>query len=203
VAIAYTTGPVLIYVGRTNYPNNGQYHSTAGNRGQRLFLGTCEVTPQQEIQRETDVVFNDLSGKVPLDILFLGEHAFITMDLTRWNEPVYAILAAQPTNLALINVRGFYGVQDMGAMYMHEGWGIELLLVFSRAVPGSIYAANGMPPCYRFPMSVFTGPDRHHQMGSRAKKLHLTFHAIPLWNYTTRGFLLYDHMIPAGLPPFN
>ena len=207
MAQPYVTGPALIYVG---VPNN------TGGSSRAFFLGTAEQSPVIEIRPDYEPVFNDLrGGKKPFDLSFQGEEAFTFADLTRWNENVYAALAARPrgaTALALggalgvvagaagvAPTRGLNIVGDIGTLQLTEGQNIVVWVVFPYA---SKAAMAGMPAGYRFPYSVFEGPDLLKPLGTKPRKIHIVFHHMAGYNASTGAFLTYDHNT-SGLPGIN
>ena len=151
--------------------------------GPPLFLGTAEVSPQAEVRRQFQPAYNDLSGAVPFDLNFLGEDAILAVDLTRWNEFTYARCATAPGQLSTpLASRGGYGTvgptKGMGSLQAHDGSCLTVYLVFpygssasSANIPGRTF---GMPPGYRFHGGSLIN-DKLHQMGSKYRKLHLTF----------------------------
>jgi hypothetical protein len=210
MATFYATGPALIWVApQTRMPT--QYTPLFG--GSPRFLGTAEQTPQTEIRRQYHPAYNDLAGAVPFDLNFLGEDCLFSIDLTRWDERVYATLSTSPQQMGTIPVpggglvppgtRGTYSaINGMGTLQAHEGNTITLYLVFpygfTTTAPNAAGVGFGMPGGYRFHGGCLI-TDKHHQMGSKYKKLHLTMQFAPVYDYRTFDFCLYDHAVPATL----
>ena len=184
----YCTGPVhaFIYLPR-GLSKNAQY------------LGTCEKWPRFSIRYQYQGVFNDISGDIPLDFSFKGRDAIVGLDLTRWNEPVHAQIAAMPHGNPAR--RGEEILGDEGTLMIAEGAAPVLYLVFPYALKPAM-AAGGMPPGYRWTAAIPIGPEEHDPQGTTAKKLHLMFHCIRRFDPKTGGMLLYDHNV-SGLPPVN
>jgi hypothetical protein len=190
MAQLYSTGPAHAYVGIIG-PGGG---TTAVS-----YLGTCEDAPRIELRPMWDPVFNDLGGKVPFDESFQGEEAFVNLDLNRYNEGVYAALAARPRPGQ--GTRGTMVFGDVGALALTENYVFTLLIQFPYAVK-AVMAAGGMPGGYRFPATVLAGPDQLFPLGTKPRKVNLMFHAIRVFNIQDQSFVLYDHNL-SGLPAIN
>lgn len=206
MATFYSTGPVLVWVGPqirkpTSYTQLGTQPFS--------FLGTAEQTPQAEIRRQYHPAYNDMSGAVPFDLNFLGEDAIFAVDLTRWDERVYGILASAPQQMGNIPAAGgvavrgsYHAFNGMGILQAHEGNTITLYVVFPYGFPSAAPNAAGrafsMPVGYRFHGGSLIN-DKHHQMGSKYKKLHLTMQFAPVYDYSDNYFVLYDHNVPASM----
>jgi hypothetical protein len=206
MATFYSTGPIQIWVGpQIRKPT--QYTPTSAQGFK--YLGTAEQTPQAEIRRQYHPAYNDLSGAVPFDRHVLGEDAIFAVDLTRWNESNYGIIASAPQQMGGvptaggIGLRGSYSaVNAMGALQAHEGNTITLYCVFPygfpSAAPNLAGRSFGMGPGYRFHGGSLIN-DKMHQMGSKYRKLHLTFQFAPVYQYDTFDFRLYDHIIDSSM----
>lgn len=212
MATFYSTGPVLVWVG-PQVRQVQKYANPGANSGGIQFLGTAEQTPQAEIRRQYQPAYNDLSGAVPFDLNFLGEDAIFAIDLTRWNESVYGIISSAPQQMGVvptaggIPLRGGYSALNaMGGLQAHDGNTITLYAVFPygfpAAAPNAAGRAAGMPVGYRFHGGSLIN-DKLHQMGSKHRKLHLTFQFAPVYQWNAFDFRLYDHIIPSSLarPP--
>ncbi len=206
MATFYSTGPVLVWVGPQ--VRNPTPYTPAGPAGIK-FLGTAEQTPQGEIRRQFQPAYNDLSGAVPFDLNFLGEDAVFAIDLTRWNESVYGVISSAPQQTGSvptpggIPVRGEYSaINGMGSLNAHDGNSITVYVVFPygfpTAAPNAPGRAFGMPVGYRFHGGALIN-DKLHQMGSKYRKLHLTFQFAPVFQYDTNTLRLYDHIVPSNL----
>ena len=194
MATLYTAGPTHVYVGLQNC-----------SPGQALYLGTCEEAPVIEVTPEYRPVRNDIGGETPFDLSFQGESAVTQGDFNRLNRSAYNGLAARPRSLQAGSTPGLNAPGDVGSLVLTEGDGISLFLLFAfganGASPKPAYIANGLPPGYRFPVSVLFGPDRI-TTGTRPQKYSLLFRSIRLWSPLTQSFLLYDFGV-AGLPGIN
>src|SRR4051812_18674385 len=115
MAIPYNTGPVIIGV------------QTAG-RSAPVFLGTAEQAPDYEIRPQFEPIHNDLSGtKVAFDHIYELQDVFVSMVLTRWNEPIVAEIQALPTTLG---TRGRNVAGDVGTIMGLEGAAFQTFLWF-------------------------------------------------------------------------
>jgi hypothetical protein len=166
-----------------------------------LFLGTAKIKPYIEIVPEFSPFYSDETGrKVPNDVSFDMEHAFITADVNRYNEDLYQdMLLRQRAGGTIETPVGSYEFTSMGTMVLSEKNPIELWIVF----PNSVLAAyQGMPAGYHFPNAIFSGPDRLDDLGVSDRAIAMSWHALPDVNVTGDGFLLYDFDISgtAGVP---
>src|SRR5579859_623880 len=91
MATPFVTGPAHMFVGTTRVTNG-----VPQGAGVVFYLGTSEGSPDIDIKPVYEPVYNDLSGSTPFDLSYMGEEAYITADLTRWNEAVYAAIQARP-----------------------------------------------------------------------------------------------------------
>lgn len=194
MAIIYSTGPAYFFVaGGTKSPTSA------------LFLGTAEVNPKFRIQREFTPVFNDIGGrKVPFELIYEGQQAFIFSELNRYNESVYAACADAPTHNGLVGngnplqTRGANAFGEIGTLMLTESKNLYLIIVFPYASK-AVFSNNNMPLGYIFPGSVLRGPD-DHTIGTGDRKISLIFQSIPIYNFSDRSFRLYREDLPALTP---
>jgi len=193
MAQLYTTGPAHIYLA---------FPTGSGTQNSPVYFGTCEDAPQVQIIPKFEDVYNSIGGTVPFDKSYQGEVALIDLDMNRYNESVYGILAARPR----VGTRGVNIAGDVGTLMGTEGYTIGVYLKFdfgaAGAAPKAAYTANGMPPGYRFPGGIPIGPDRLQNLGTRPRKTNVVFFAIRIWNPATQAFGLYDFNL-NGLPAIN
>lgn len=163
------------------------------------YLGTAKISPQIELKPEYKPVFNDLGGDVPLDVSYLGEEALSQIDFTRWDESVYEIIAARPRSNAAATI-GANTSLDVGTLVLTEGFGFIMYVLFPFATAKAAYST--LPAGYRFPASVFVGPDKMEQMGTHNMERLMVFRHLRIFNATTGAFLLYDGNVTAtrGIP---
>ncbi len=185
MAQPYCTGPVLIYVQPAGF-------------GSPQFFGTAERFPQQQITPEWEPVYNDMSGqRLPLDILYEGEEAYVTADVTRWNERLMASMMARPSGLG---TRGRNVFGDIGSIMVLEGFAFPLWLRFPYSAKAVFQnAANGpMPDGFHFLAAHLKGPDSYTGLGTGPKKIRCIWHCMRIFSPPS-NFLLYDQNM-AGLP---
>lgn len=186
MAQLYCTGPAHIYA------------APPGALGALSYLGTCEDAPVIRINAEFEPVRNDIGGKrKPFDMQYQGEDALISIDLNRYNESVYSLLAARPAGAS---PRGSDVLTDIGTLVMTEGAQSAIVVQFPFVAKASM-VAGGMPPGYYFPTCVTIAPEELRQ-GTRPKKVNMVFYAWSQWSPVTQGFLLYSNVLPA-LPTIN
>lgn len=206
MATFYATGPVQVWVG-PQVMKPTAYTPTAS--GGPYYLGTAEQTPQAEVRRQYHPAYNDLSGAVPFDLNFLGEDAIFAIDLTRWNERIYGMISNAPSQMGVVPIAGGIGtrgtvdpINGMGQLNSHDGNSITLYMVFpygfGSAPQNAAGRGFGMPGGYRWHGGALIN-DKMHQMGSKYRKLHLTFQFAPVFDVATRKLVLYDHIVPVNL----
>lgn len=135
MAQIWSTGPVHIFVG------TGGTSNFSGRSLTPAFLGRAEKAPQIVENPLYEPVFNDAGGQMePIDELFQGVTASVSVVLTQWNEAVLRSLSA-------VGQPGSTGVTAFGQPMAQFGLTYPVYLLFQNAaLPG--YA--GMPGGYRF-----------------------------------------------------
>lgn len=183
MAQLYCTGPAHVFVGFSNQTGVGT----------PLYLGTAEDAPEIELGPEFEPVMNDISGKKkPLDMQYQGEDALISVDLNRYNEATYALLAQRINSGA---PRGTDNALDIGSLAATEGLQLCCAILFPFAAKPAM-GAGGMPPGYYFPAVVPIGPEKL-TMGTKPKKVNVLLYAWPLYNFATGTFTLYTNTLPS------
>lgn len=175
----YSTGPVHIYVA----------HKTAGPAA-AIYLGTCEKTPNVEIEYKWAPVNNDVGGLAPVDMVFKGITAKINLSLNRYNEnrlmEFVGNLGAvtnrqadpatfQPGIMDAAQIGSLSEIGHLGGTKAQHTKGYWLALKFSFAGNASLV---GLPPGYWFP-SVHVAQFAYEQVGSKHKKIALSLEAHP------------------------
>src|SRR5690348_16792822 len=136
MAQLYTTGPAHIFVGG-GFLSPGSMGTGGGNTPPQtssntpviLYLVTCEEAPEIVIEPKYSGTKNDLGGsEIPFDMQYEGEQGLISLDLNRYNEPVYAALASRPR---FGGVRGLNGGADVGTLMQTEGLSLVTWVLFS------------------------------------------------------------------------
>lgn len=183
----WCTGPAHVFISKA-----GKLVGTTEIReqGSPLYLGTCEFSPAIRTFTVYEPVHSDTRGpRLPDDWLLGGEHAITRLDLTRWDEAVYARIAAKGTvaDAQGTTARGTLAAKDIGAMVRRAKLTFILMVLFPYATT-NFY--RGMPKGYRFPKSVLE-EEAFDPVGTQARKLGLVIHSIA----ETQGngdLLLYD-----------
>lgn len=191
MAQPYVTGPAGIWVNVAGAP---------------AFLGHCERSPSIQIRPYYTPVFSDFAGqRVPLDMIYDGEEAMVSLDLTRYNESVYTVLSSRPGAA----IRGTNIPGDIGTLMLLEGRTFDMWVTFpyaAKAVMSSgvgLTSGGAMPAGYHFYAAYLEGPDDLGPLGTTARRLRLNFHCIRNFAADATGatFFLYDHNMTsvAGL----
>ena len=127
------------------------------------------------------------------------------MDLERYNESAYAVMAGRPQSRLGTSTRGTNVPGDIGSLMIQEGMAFQLWLSF----PYSAKAAMaGMPAGYHFVAAVLAGPDSLDELGTKPRRVRLIFDCLRKFDpsvtntYGAGGFVLYDFNMTAiaGLP---
>lgn len=181
MAQPYSTGAVLAYV---TFPG-----------GTTAFVGTGKRYPRLRVRREWEPVYNDISGKVPLDVAYEGQESLVSITFTRWNAAPLRACMSMP-NAAGIPGANTFG--DMGSLMVQERLGLGLSLVFPYSAKAA-YATQ--EPGWRFPVggTYLEGPDEHEPMGTTPREITVMFHSIPQYDASLGRFILFDFNV-AGLP---
>jgi hypothetical protein len=191
MAIPFVTGPCGAFVRLSSTP---------------VFLGHCERSPSVQIRPYYSPVFSDFAGqRVPLDEIYDGEDAVISLDLTRYNEAVYTAMAARPSGMSPLGPnapRGANAPGDIGSLMLLEGYTFDLWLTFpyaAKAVFSSGATGGPMPAGYHMPACYLEGPDDLGPLGTTARRLRLNFHALRTFASGSAGtvFSWYDHDMSA------
>jgi hypothetical protein len=204
MAQPYCTGPVNIYANLAAtipFDETTAGGSVAANTV--LFLGWGEAAPVININSQHLPVMSDVAGGVPFDLMFQGEDADISVDLTVYNEIVFRKLVARPR---YSGTAGTGATGDIGTLHRTEGTNFCLYLQFPYASTKTAFqsAADGdeLPEGYRFPSCCIDGPVQIIG-GTKVNKRRVRFRAIPVIA-STGSYVLYDHnmfpILSAGSP---
>jgi hypothetical protein len=158
----------------------------------RRYLGTAETSPIIEGQHKFEQVMNDLSGAAPFDFSYLGRVEVITVTLTRYNEDIYQSVIA-PINFLTRDT-----FLDIGTLMQTERVNGSLWLRYPYSVKT---AMASMEPGRHYFNTILFDPHRI-QVGTRAKKVTLTWLAWSQYNPATGDFVLFDFDL-TGLPAID
>lgn len=180
----WSTGPAYFFASQ---PGSGSDNM--------LYIGTAMIKPYIEIVPEFSPFYSDeLGRKVPADMSFDMEHAFVSVELNRYSEANYQLILGQRSTDPPPS--GSYGYTRMGTMILAEGNPIQVSVVFPYS---TLSAYAGMPAGYTFPNCVFSGPDKFTGIGIADRSLVLAFHALP--DIGDGDYELYNFDVSGLLPP--
>lgn len=163
----WTTGPAHIHVATYKGDQGGSQNIFANTPE---YLGTCEYKPVINTYTVYEPAYSDTRGpRLPDDWLMGGEHAITRLDLTRWDEAVYAKIARKGSL-----DRGKIKKADIGTMVRRQGRNFILIIVFPYA---TFPVYMGMPKGYVFKQSVLE-QEVMDPVGTQARKLGLVIHSI-------------------------
>jgi hypothetical protein len=191
-AVFHVTGPVWHYV---VFP----YTPTVAE-----FLGTSEVAPRVRIKRAYKPVMNDIGGQLmPLERIYQGQECQIVTALDRYDEAVYAKIAAAPrSNLGPVAVpRGTNGFYDTGALVQQNSGYFTLILQFPFASTINQPVGNGMPLVYNFPICV-PEQDDFNSLGTAERQTYLAITACRKYDTTVvpPRMITYTNTAGVALP---
>lgn len=203
MAQLWTTGPAHFFVklpaasllaGSSTAGGSGVTIGAGSTGSQARYLGTCRTKPKIFLRKGNKPVYNDIGGDViPFDKLALGEDAIIVADLNRYNMPVIEALADSPQRR---DIPGFDGDGDVGTLWLTEGQGIGLYVWFPFARKAAYPMRNG----YFFPGCTWeTENPEELDIGTQDFARQITFHALRIYNFSTRSFTLYQNFDPAAV----
>lgn len=176
-------GPAELYVG-------------TGSGGALEFLGWSEAGMRFNFDAEFEDVMSDISGtRIPFDVQFMGIQAFMSGDLTVYNEPIFNKLLVRVPGGSV----GTIGAGHIGHLLNLEGGGVRTLINAPYAAKAAFTAT--MQKAWNFPRAHLISPTEI-DVGTRVKKIRFIFRAIPTWNQLTGEATLYDDSI-VGKPGTN
>lgn len=163
-----------------------------------VYLGTAggKSGVQIKIRRAYSSVFNDLTGsEIAFDKIWAGREAMIRLDLTRWNETIYQVLAGTPNPGGAPDAEG---PGARGTLMMTEGAGFPVVLRFPAYDFHPVWQAAGGKAGYRFLCCM--PEDDDWTPGSDANTRSVMLHAIEAYDPKTNALALRDFNV-MGLPP--
>jgi hypothetical protein len=176
----------------------GHLFAHVGSAGAPLYLGTAENNPRIEIRPAYSPYFNNLfSPKVPMDLLFQGEEAFLYLDVNRFNFTVWNAMHSRPSPTG---TRGTWTAGQLGSFQIFEANAYAFTVQFPYARAKSAMA--GLEYCYRFYNVTPVGPDSLEPIGMDYHKRRIILHALPTLTvgiYNTTVGTLFDN-VDTGLP---
>lgn len=195
MASLYSTGPANLYVSVATVGSSLTMTDllTYPSKATTFFLGTCEKPPVISLEPAYLPIKADIGGPLlPYDHLFTGEIGIVSGVLNRFNEAVYAEIAARPT---LLGTRGTYAAKDVGRPMMMSGPGRAFCLWVQFPYQAkTVYGSTGsMPKAYRFPGAILFGPDV--VMPGTPSRRALTFWCGRVYKASDGTWKVYDHLI--------
>lgn len=189
MAQTYVSGPVPIWI--------------SDQSGLPQFFGHCERMPNIKWRPNYSEVFVDIGGvKVPFDTVKQGSDAMVSLDMIRFNYPVY-------NNLSLMTCNEGTVPGDLGTLMVYEQdtsqvASIELWLPFPYVAKP---AMGTMSPGYHFLAAMCINDDLD-QMGTVPLKKRIIFHCLRQFDpfftndFGAGSFDLFDDDMSAiaGLP---
>lgn len=177
-------GPCAWYVG-------------SGAAGALEFLGWCEGETRVSLVGAEDEIRTDLGGPAnPTDVQWMGEQAFVSGDLSRWDKAVLRKLKSRLPGGGSAVSGGSYAFGALGSLMIAEGYAVRFLIRGGYAASKSFNA--GDPPIYNF-LAAWPGTNFDVGLSTRASRFRMTMRAIPKLDFTTGNSVLYNLDV-SGLP---
>jgi len=207
MAQPYCSGPVAAYVGPGSYSAGGMPGPAGGGVA---FLGHNQRRgPRISIRRAWEPVFSDISGtRIPYDLIYEGQEAYVTIEFSRYNMAVIGALANIPNNLGGVDMPFTDVGGTRGTIMLTEGVAVGLVLTFPFSITGPTphvamsNAANGaLPSGFYFPGAIYEGPDEW-EPGTAPLTITVTFHCLGVFALPSQDFILATTVLPT-LPPIN
>lgn len=178
----YSTGPCFCSV------NPG--------RDRAFYLGTPERPADMDLRPYYEDCMNDLAGsKIQFDIMYVGQDAMITFDLTVWNADT--LEACKSFALPGIGTPGTDAALDRGTLMLTEERSYELWIDYPRSL---LPAMSTLVRGYHFFNVYLMGPHKMNP-GVKPYKERCIFHALGKYDFGTRRFSVYDHDMDGQATP--
>jgi hypothetical protein len=175
-------------------PGPCELHVGTGSSGSLQFLGWSESGVRASINREWDDVPADIAGtRMPADVQFMGEQAYISCDLKVFNNPIFNKIASAQNPFS--GTRGNMPYGSLGKLMVTEGAAYRLLVYSPYAVLKPAMSAWSQ---LNFFTAWLAGPDDIPN-STKATKIRALFRAIASYNSSTGEWDLYDQDI-SGKP---
>lgn len=154
----YVNGPANLYTGTAAGPA-------------LEFLGFTEGDTRLSFDAAFEEVFTDQGGpRVPSDMLYLSEQAFISLTLVQYVEAVYAKVAARING----GTRGAIAANSIGTLMLQEGKTYQFVI----DAPYQAKAAfSDMPACYNF-LNAYLAQTTDLEVSTKVKKVRCLFHCL-------------------------
>ena len=184
-SIIHVNGPCQIFVG-------------VGESQALTWLGYTEDAVQLTLASSFEDVHADFGGpRVPVDVQWMGEQAFISMTLIKYHETVLQQCVARLP----AGTPGAAASNTVGSLMQTEGIAYPIF-IYSTYSTKTVYTAPAMVPCYLFGAG-WLHDNFDVPLGVTTKKPRCIFRAIPVWNTSTLSNVLYTNTLPSPLPTID
>jgi hypothetical protein len=196
----YVPGPCQVFTGTDTA--NPQADNSPGLE----FLGWSEEGVDIRFVAAYEDIVSDFGGPmVPVDTQFMGEHAFISMTLNKFNEPI--LLKVMGRRFGGSSTPGQIEMGGLGALMVAQQYSFQVLLNAPYASIHAYQSATAIK-CYWF-KACWLHDEFSRRMSVRLSRPACVFHAVPLWQQQSGDPLpyanLYSTSPPAGadFPPVD
>jgi len=200
-----TTGPAHIFIGQRTLASIATPIATSLDTFE--YLGTCQKSPEINIETLKEEVVNDIGGDTPISFAHQGQVGTVKALLNRYDEAIYAKIAVGLYGSGLN--RGEITRNQMGVLAQGMHFDFEILFYFPFHQSFNILPANttSHPEGVHF-VSAVPVKEKLMEMGTRARTLEIEFKCIPKMQMSTtnldsngllgptcvREFVLYKHL---------
>jgi hypothetical protein len=185
----------------------GWFTQTGASAGWE-FLGFCEGDTRITLDGGWEDVMVDATGtRVPFDVQYMGDQAYIGGDLVLHNELVWQRVAARlGPNPVTGDAAGVYlggPAGAIGSLMRSEGYAYGLVIrsIYGGTGGKQFFTSGNMPGGYYFSQAWLDGQFDISLSTKRTVKK-AVFRAIPAWNIVNQTFMLATTTLPT-LPAIN
>jgi hypothetical protein len=181
MSLIHVGGPTLFSVG-------------TGESGAAEFLGFCEGITTISVDSGWEDVMTDYGGtKIPADVQFMGEQAFITADLVRYNENILNKLRAR----AFDNLTGTVAENLMGSLMVGQGQSQKLSLVCPYSA--ITHFSGSQNSGYTFG-AAWLADAITLETGTRYARVRCIWRCVPVWDWVANSATLYTNTATGATP---
>lgn len=183
----WVNGPAAVQVG-------------TGSAGALQHLGFTENGVRISFDAKFEDIHTDISGPmIPHDVQMMGEQAYITLDMNKFDEVVLEHLMVRMATATYIaaysSLPGRPGSKAIGTLMQTESAVVRLLInapYASKAVFFNSSTGDEMPLAYNFPTCYPMDAIDLDPVGLRVKKVRIIMRAVPAWDPPNYAYTLYN-----------
>lgn len=189
----FVPGPAQVFISQTTTIT---YSPPAITGGTWTFVGYSENGVETRFRSVFEDVYSDPMGPaIPLDQQWMGEDAWTSMILNKYDEAVLGTLMKRRVGSSV--VQGAIEANGLGGLMIAQGYIFSLLVL----APYNVLAfqSASIKPCYLFAAS-YLADEASVPTSIRLKRPQVTFRSVPVMNTTTLQAVLYTNTVPSPTP---